>query len=135
MIHYRVLIGVVVFMAGVAAISGIAASSGVAGPESAGVAESDSAPSLIQSSRVLPVYPEPERKAGIQGTVLLNVEIKADGTVGKVSAKQEVEGHPAFTSSAIAAVVKWRFEPAREGDKAVAVQVVIPIRFALDEKK
>jgi periplasmic protein TonB len=84
---------------------------------------------------VPPVYPEQERKAGIVGTVLLSVEIKSDGTVGTIKTEEDVAGHPAFTSSAMAAVGKWRFEPAQREGHAVACTVKIPIRFALDEKK
>lgn len=101
----------------------------------AGVDDELTLPKLIQSCRVLPVYPEPEKVAGIQGTVLLGVEVKADGTVASIKAEQEVKDHPAFTASATAAVGKWCFEPARKDGRAVACTVVIPVRFALDEKK
>ena len=89
-------------------------------------------PSPLASCMVQPVYPEAERKAGVTGTVLLDVEVLASGKVGKISAKQGIEGHPAFTDSAIAAVSKWCFEPGRDGEKAVDVNVVIPVRYALD---
>ena len=101
-------------------------STGIARAEEAGVP-----PKLIASRMVQPVYPEAEKAAGIEGMVLLNVEIKSDGTVGKVSPKEEVEGHPAFTASAMAAVQKWYFEPAQKNGKAVKCEIVIPIRFAL----
>lgn len=92
-------------------------------------------PKLIASSMVQPVYPADEMEAGIQGTVLLNVDVKADGTVGKIVPKEEVEKHPAFTSAASAAVAKWRFEPAQKNGKAVAITMVVPVKFALEEKK
>jgi TonB family protein len=92
-------------------------------------------PKPLASCMVQPVYPEAEKEAGVTGTVLLNVEVLASGKVGEISAKQAVDGHPAFTASAIAAVGKWCFEPGRDGDKAVDVTVVIPIRYALEEKK
>jgi periplasmic protein TonB len=92
-------------------------------------------PRMIQSSMVAPVYPEPERTAGIEGTVMLDVEVRSDGTIAGIKAEEQVKGHPAFTASAIAAVEKWRFEPARRDDKPVACSVRIPVRFALDCKK
>jgi protein TonB len=101
----------------------------------AGVDDELTLPKLIQSCRVLPVYPEQEKVAGIQGTVLLGVEVKADGTVASVKPQQEVKDHPAFTASAAAAVAKWCFEPARKDGRAVACTVAIPVRFALEEKK
>lgn len=92
-------------------------------------------PKPIASCMVQPIYPEQEKKEGIVGLVLLNVMVLASGKVGEITPKQEVAGHPAFTASASAALAKWCFEPGREGDKAVDVSVVIPVRFALEEKK
>jgi len=92
-------------------------------------------PKMIPSSMVQPVYPEPERKAGVMGTVLLGVEVAADGTVASIKPEQEVPNHPAFTASAMAAVGKWRFEPAQKDGQAIAGSVHIPVRFALDCKK
>jgi len=92
-------------------------------------------PKLKTSCFVQPVYPEQEKIDGIQGTVYLNVEVKADGTVGKVSVKEEIKGHPAFTVAAAAATRKWCFEPAQKDGQAVDIEVVIPVRFALDGKK
>jgi TonB family protein len=92
-------------------------------------------PKPIQSCMVQPVYPEQEKKAGTVGTVLLSVEVKADGTVGEIRAEQEIVGHPAFTASAVAAVGKWCFEPALKDGSAVVCTVTIPVRYVLDEKK
>jgi len=89
-------------------------------------------PAPLASCMVQPVYPEAERKAGVTGTVFLNVVVLASGNVGEISTKQGIEGHPAFAASAIAAVSKWCFEPGRDGEKAVDVNVVIPVRYALD---
>ncbi len=87
---------------------------------------------LIPASAVQPTYPEAERKAGVEGAVLLACTIGADGAVTKLAPEQEVTGHPAFTAAAIAAVKQWRFEPAREDGKAVACTVKIPVKFKLD---
>ena len=92
-------------------------------------------PKMIPSSMVQPVYPEQEKKAGIEGFILLGVEVAADGTVASIKPEQEVPNHPAFTASAMAAVGKWRFEPAQKDGEAIACSVNIPVRFALDCKK
>jgi TonB family protein len=92
-------------------------------------------PKPTPSCMVQPAYPEPERAAGSEGTVFLGVEVKADGTVGSIKAERDVQGHPAFTASAVAAVRKWCFEPARKDGQPVACTVTIPVRFVLDEKK
>ena len=92
-------------------------------------------PKPLPACTAQPAYPDSERRAGIEGTVLLRVEVKVDGTVGAVTAEQEVAGHPAFTTAATAAVSKWCFEPARANGKVVAASVAIPVRFALSKKK
>lgn len=87
---------------------------------------------LIPSSMIKPAYPEAERKAGVEGAVLLVCEIGIDGVVAKIATEQQVDGHPAFTEAAIAAVKQWRFEPARESGKPVASSLKVPVKFALD---
>jgi len=89
----------------------------------------------IPGSMVQPAYPEAEKEAGVEGAVLLACEVGADGLVKKLAAEQQVEGHPAFTAAAIAAVGQWRFEPAREDGKPVACALKIPVKFKLDGDK
>jgi protein TonB len=59
--------------------------------------------------KVVPVYPEIARKAGIRGTVVLNVQVGTDGKVGGVKV---VSGPQALQAAAVHAVRQWRFEPA-----------------------
>lgn len=141
--HTVLLAGVLVLFAAAALIPSplVAGDAGSAPPEKAapekGNVDLDKAPVMIPKSFVQPVYPEQERKDGVQGTVLLSVVVKEDGSVGAVKPLQDVEGHPAFTESAMKAVAQWRFEPGEKDGKAVECQVGIPIKFALDggEKK
>ena len=92
-------------------------------------------PELIASSVVKPGYPEAERKAGVEGTVILEVEVTKDGAVGVAKIDRAVQEHPAFSDSALAAVHAWRFKPGRRGGEAVACTVKIPVRYALDGGK
>ena len=77
-----------------------------------------------------PTYPESARRAGIEGTSLLRFEITEGGMVSKVTVEKSA-GHEELDRAAIAAVQKWRFEPARRGAQAVAVWVTLPVRFEL----
>ncbi len=77
-----------------------------------------------------PTYPESARRAGIEGTSLLRFEITEGGMVSKVTVEKSA-GHEELDRAAIAAVQKWRFEPARRGVQAVAVWVTLPVRFEL----
>ena len=77
-----------------------------------------------------PTYPESARRAGIEGTSLLRFEITEGGMVSKITVEKSA-GHEELDRAAIAAVQKWRFEPARRGAQAVAVWVTLPVRFEL----
>jgi protein TonB len=43
----------------------------------------------------------------------------------------ESSGYDPFDDSALATVRKWRFTPARRGDKAVPYTIRVPVRFAI----
>ncbi len=88
-------------------------------------------PKPIPASMVAPIYPEQERREGVQATVVLSVDVSADGAVTNAAVKEAVEGHPAFGKAAIVAVTQWKFEPARLDGKAVAITVAVPVKFAL----
>jgi TonB family protein len=74
-----------------------------------------------------PTFPEPARRAGVEGTVILQVEIDAAGVVQQASVVQGL-GY-GCDESALLAVRKARFSPARVGEEAVPVRVRIPFRF------
>jgi TonB family protein len=77
-----------------------------------------------------PLYPEEARDKGYQGKVLLRVEILASGLVGQIAVKKS-SGCEALDHSALAAVKEWRFIPAKKGEVAVPVWVIIPVKFQL----
>jgi periplasmic protein TonB len=80
--------------------------------------------------QVRPAYPAAARQARAEGTTLLRVHIRADGTIDDVQVSRSA-GHAALDEAAAAAVTRWRFEPARSGSEAVAVWVLIPFEFRL----
>ncbi len=77
-----------------------------------------------------PPYPKRAREMGWEGTVVLRVEVKADGTVGAV-AVQRTSGHAILDESAATAVKRWRFEPPTDGAFSLSAVVDVPIRFDL----
>jgi len=77
-----------------------------------------------------PVYPSLSRRFEEQGTVYLRVHVAVDGTALGVELSQ-TSGHSRLDSAARDAVSRWRFVPARRGDKAVDSWVVVPITFQL----
>ena len=78
-----------------------------------------------------PVYPAIARSRGWQGKVLLRVSVSAEGLSEAVTIHRS-SGHEALDESAIAAVEKWQFIPAKRGNMAVACSVIVPIIFTLN---
>ena len=75
---------------------------------------------------------QPRRRAE-QGTVLLHVQVAADGSVARVEIA-ESSGFDALDESAIETVrTRWRFVPARREGNAIESWCEVPIRFALTE--
>ena len=77
-----------------------------------------------------PLYPAAARRLGIQGKVILQVEVSPEGTPAKVTVLTS-SGHAALDEAAVTAVGKWRFVPASRGGTAVAATAEIPIEFRL----
>jgi protein TonB len=79
-----------------------------------------------------PEYPRIARSRGWQGKVLLRVQVSSDGASESI-AIQRSSGHPMLDDAAAAAVKKWKFIPAKRGDKPVASSVIVPIQFTLHD--
>ena len=85
----------------------------------------------IGGYQVKPRYPESARRRGIEGTVLLKMRITAQGRVEDVQVVRSA-GYPELDESAIEAVRRWRFEPARRNGAPVAEDaVLLPVVFQL----
>ena len=80
--------------------------------------------------QVKPRYPESARRAGAQGVTTLRVRVLENGRVSDVIVEQSA-GFRELDLSAMDAVKKWLFEPARRGKEAVAVWVMLPVKFEL----
>ncbi len=79
-----------------------------------------------------PDYPRIARNRGWQGKVLLRVQVSVEGTSNEVTVYRS-SGHEILDDSAVEAVKKWRFIPAKRGDKPVASSVIVPILFTLHD--
>jgi TonB family protein len=76
-----------------------------------------------------PDYTDEARQAHIQGTVILDVIVRADGT-GKVNKVERGLGY-GLDEKAIEMFEKWRFEPGTIDGKPVAVQFQVVVNFHL----
>lgn len=80
-------------------------------------------------SRVDPVYPEPARRAGVSGTVVLEAIIGPDGRVRHVRVLQGLSH--GLSEAAAEAVRRWQYRPARGGEGPVASRKQVRIEFRL----
>jgi TonB family protein len=78
-----------------------------------------------------PAYPSAAKKAGIQGTVRLEVVIARDG---KVQDMRLLSGHPSLAKAAMKAVSKWRYQPSLLSGEPVEVVTEVDVNFALAKR-
>jgi periplasmic protein TonB len=78
-----------------------------------------------------PVYPAASRRLGEQGRVLMDVFIRADGSVGEIRLKS-TSGYARLDQAALEAVQQWRYQPARRGTEAIDFWFVQPLSFTLE---
>ncbi|AOR63375.1 energy transducer TonB [Pectobacterium wasabiae] len=78
-----------------------------------------------------PSYPDVAISRGYEGTVLLNVQVRADGKVQTIRIHQS-SGYPSLDEAARDTVVRWSFVPARRGNQPVSGWVVVPVDFSLN---
>ena len=79
-----------------------------------------------------PRYPAAARRRGIEGEVLVEVRVGADGAPAGVEILRS-SGSALLDAAAVEALERWRFEPARSGGQPVAGTVEIPVTFKLTE--
>lgn len=77
-----------------------------------------------------PDYPEHERALGLEGEVVIGVDVDRFGVVIEARLLQPSR-HAGFNRAALAAVRKWRFEPGTVDGVAVAGEVAVTIEFRL----
>src|SRR5712664_2594867 len=81
---------------------------------------------LVNSPK--PSYPALAQRAGLQGSVKLQVRVKKDGSV---EVQKLLEGEPALADAAITAVKQWRAKPASINGKQVEVISTVTFNFQL----
>lgn len=77
---------------------------------------------------VAPEYPGEARRAGVQGTVVLDAVVSGEGTVSQVKV---VSGPEALSPAALEAVRWWRYEPYSVNGQPATVATTIAVDFRL----
>ncbi len=103
------------------------------GPQSYTIVMADTAgatwsPPKLKKHRK-PKYPDDAYRNRIRGTVLVEFVIDENGCVATARVLRSI---PALDAAAVECVSRWRFEPARSGEKAVATIAHAPILFSID---
>ncbi len=78
--------------------------------------------------RVMPEYPELARQAGVQGTVVLDTVVSAEGAVTQT---KFVSGPDALSRAAMDAVRWWRFQPYSVNGAPATVETTVAVNFRL----
>src|SRR3954464_11228931 len=91
--------------------------------------EGVTAPILLRYVRA--GYTNGARKAGIEGTVVMEAVIRASGDVADVRVTHSLDPLYGLDAQAIAAVKQWRFRAALKAGKPVEVRMECEMRFKL----
>jgi protein TonB len=83
-------------------------------------------------NKVFPHYPEIARRAGVEGTVHVNMWVTKDGRVQQAIVVRTT--HELFNQPALDAALQWTFTPAIMNNGPVAVWVTVPFRFRLNTR-
>jgi TonB family protein len=81
-------------------------------------------PKLLSST--LPVYPAFAKEAHVEGDVIIRTTIDKNGNVTHM---EIVSGPTMLRQAALAALGRWKYEPSKLDGQAVAVQMLVTIKF------
>jgi protein TonB len=81
-------------------------------------------------NRTEPLYPPVAKAARIQGAVIFQAIIGADGQIRNLHLQ---EGHPLLVAAARTAILQWRYRPTLLNGKPVEVVTTITVRFSLSQ--
>lgn len=78
-----------------------------------------------------PRYPRKARQRGWEGRVVLNVEVRENGSAGRVYILQS-SGYDILDEAATQALSRWQFEPAFRFGRPASSEIEIPVVFRLE---
>lgn len=88
-------------------------------------------PLPMDNVQALVEYPEEAKRAGLEGKVIISALIDTSGKVIKVEIDKST--NPIFNESARKAMLRTRFDPARQNGKPVKLWYTLPIIYKLDK--
>jgi len=88
-------------------------------------------PKVVEQAQ--PIYPEEARKAGVEGTAIVDVTIGADGAMVRCGLAAG-SGNSQLDEAALQAVHVSKFAAGTRDGKPVEMKVKVPFRFKLADK-
>ena len=88
-------------------------------------------PAVLLSSEPA-TYPAELRAAGVEGNVVAQFVVGADGVPNPSTLRIVSSTDPRFVAAVKEALPTYRFRPAMQGDRAVRQLITQPFAFALD---
>lgn len=88
------------------------------------------APAVI--ARCAPQYTPEAKRANIEGTVVLYIQVYPDGTARNITIQSSLGS--GLDEKAIEAVKQWRFSPGTKYGKRVVVPATIEVKFQLNDR-
>ncbi len=82
-------------------------------------------------ARLKPIYPPQARMRRIEGEVVVEFIVNAEGTARDIAVVSSRPGD-IFTTAAVRAIERWRFTPGTKDGEAVATRVRQKVAFKLD---
>jgi protein TonB len=89
----------------------------------------ETATAPVQIENAPPPYPAAARRRGIEGEVVVEIEVRADGTCGEASLVECTS--PLFGEAVLSAVRGWKFLPAHQDGRPIAVSHRVRFIFRL----
>jgi TonB family protein len=80
-------------------------------------------------NQVAPVYPQQAKDASVQGVVILEIIVSADGSVSEARVLRSI---PMLDDAALECVRQWRYEPTLLNGAPVPVIMTVTVNFTLD---
>jgi periplasmic protein TonB len=77
-----------------------------------------------------PSYPAAAKQSGVQGTTRVRLLVSPAGMVTEAVVTQS-SGSRALDNAAVAALLRWRFQPALRSGEPATAQVIVPVVFSL----
>ena len=78
-----------------------------------------------------PAYPQSARRRGIEGRVVVRIEVLPDGRASS-AAVVESSGHEALDRAAAQTLQTWRLQPALVNGRPAPAIILVPVRFRLE---